>query len=406
MADAWTAQLRTASWRGIPFLVEADDADFGRRVVVREYPARDLPTTQDLGRRARSYTVDAYLLGEDFGRRRDRLIEACEESGPGVLVHPRYGIQRVVCTGLRVRHSRDEGRMARLSISFSEAGDTALPAILEDLAGSSVAQAYRAVDAAVDEFLSVWNLEGAPGYVLAAAETLVADVSGWMTGLAAPFLPGGALDTIAGFGEDAVTLVTTPQALADGIAGTMVALFSPEATFLPEQVSAQASTLGEYGSNTGGDADSTVPETLPVDDSTPDGLTQADNQAALGRLVRAAAAASAAAAAAIATYEYQEQAIETARTIAALLDVAAAEATDDTAFEELSAARRSLLEAVPGDRDLPTLQTVRLLVDTPALVIASQLYDDADRADQIIRRNAVHHPLFVPGGDDLQVLSR
>ncbi len=41
----------------------------------------------------------------------------------------------------------------------------------------------------------------------------------------------------------------------------------------------------------------------------------------------------------------------------------------------------------------------------PALLIAHRLYGDASRADEIIARNKIAHPLFVPGGTPLEVLS-
>ena len=41
----------------------------------------------------------------------------------------------------------------------------------------------------------------------------------------------------------------------------------------------------------------------------------------------------------------------------------------------------------------------------PAVVIAYQLYDDASRDDEIVVRNRVRHPGFVPGGAPLEVLS-
>jgi prophage DNA circulation protein len=41
----------------------------------------------------------------------------------------------------------------------------------------------------------------------------------------------------------------------------------------------------------------------------------------------------------------------------------------------------------------------------PALVIACELYDDADQVDDIIKRNNIRHPLFVAGGRAIEVLS-
>jgi prophage DNA circulation protein len=41
----------------------------------------------------------------------------------------------------------------------------------------------------------------------------------------------------------------------------------------------------------------------------------------------------------------------------------------------------------------------------PAVVLAHRLYGAADRAEDIVARNHVANPLFVPGGVALEVLS-
>ena len=44
--------LREASFKGAPFHVEETGGQFGRRTVLHEYPFRDLPYGEDLGRSA------------------------------------------------------------------------------------------------------------------------------------------------------------------------------------------------------------------------------------------------------------------------------------------------------------------------------------------------------------------
>ncbi|MBX9755076.1 MAG: hypothetical protein K2X80_10005, partial [Pseudomonadaceae bacterium] len=43
-------------------------------------------------------------------------------------------------------------------------------------------------------------------------------------------------------------------------------------------------------------------------------------------------------------------------------------------------------------------------ITQPALLIAHRLYGDARRADEIVARNRISHPGFVPGGQVLEVL--
>ncbi|MEN4843378.1 DNA circularization N-terminal domain-containing protein, partial [Pantoea agglomerans] len=78
---SWNDNLQDASLRGIAFKVDSDEATFGRRVQVHEYPNRDKPWAEDLGRATRRFSVQAYLIGDDFFEQRNRLIEAIEKPG-------------------------------------------------------------------------------------------------------------------------------------------------------------------------------------------------------------------------------------------------------------------------------------------------------------------------------------
>ncbi|MGX8940733.1 DNA circularization protein [Symbiopectobacterium sp. Eva_TO] len=125
---SWKANLRPASFRGVPFQVEDDEGTFGRRVQVHEYPNRDKPYTEDLGRATRRFNIGAYLVGDDFFEARDRLIVAIDTPGPGTLVHPYYGEIAVCIDGeVRVSHSGREGRLCRVSFSVVEAGELSFP---------------------------------------------------------------------------------------------------------------------------------------------------------------------------------------------------------------------------------------------------------------------------------------
>ncbi|EAP3524755.1 DNA circularization protein, partial [Salmonella enterica] len=127
-STGWRGRLRDASFRGVPFSVEDDESTFGRRVQVHEYPNRDKPWTEDLGRATRRLTINAYLVGDDYADRRDRLISAIETAGPGTLVHPQYGeMQGSIDGQVRITHSSTEGRMCRVSFQFVESGELSFP---------------------------------------------------------------------------------------------------------------------------------------------------------------------------------------------------------------------------------------------------------------------------------------
>ena len=125
---AWRENLVPASFRGVAFQVDETEAPIaGRRVAVHEYPGRDEPFVEDLGRRTKTYSIEAWVLGDDYADVRDRLIEACDMAGPGELVHPYLGSLQVACTACSLTERTREGRMARFSLSFTEAGENQYP---------------------------------------------------------------------------------------------------------------------------------------------------------------------------------------------------------------------------------------------------------------------------------------
>jgi prophage DNA circulation protein len=162
---SWKDNLQDASLRGIAFKVEEDEATFGRRVQVHEYPNRDKPWTEDLGRATRRFSVQAHLIGDDFFEQRDRLIEAIEKPGACTLIHPYYGEMNVVVDdAVRVSHSQSEGRMCRVSFSFVESGELSFPTA--GLAtGQKLSSSVSFLDDAISSAFSAFGMDGLPDFL-------------------------------------------------------------------------------------------------------------------------------------------------------------------------------------------------------------------------------------------------
>lgn len=125
---AWRANLVDASFRGVGFQVNETEAPIaGRRLAVHEYPGRDEPFVEDLGRRTKKWSIEAFVIGDNYATVRDRLIDACDMPGAGELVHPYLGSLQVACEGCDLMERTREGRMARFSLSFVEAGANQYP---------------------------------------------------------------------------------------------------------------------------------------------------------------------------------------------------------------------------------------------------------------------------------------
>lgn len=99
--------LRPASFRGVPFFARRDTRPFPRSLQIDEYPASDRWSIVDLGRKAVTYRVDAYVADEANVEARMRALEvALEAPGPGLLILPQ---RRPVLAWARAPESSWEG---------------------------------------------------------------------------------------------------------------------------------------------------------------------------------------------------------------------------------------------------------------------------------------------------------
>lgn len=128
MNTSWFNDLLPASFRSVPFHVSSTSSEFGRRNQTHEYPLRDVPYTEDLGRSARKNKIEAFLVGDDHKEQAEKLVKAIEEEGAGTLIHPILGELNVNIAGpATVSDSVDNGRVSIISFSFIEAGELIFP---------------------------------------------------------------------------------------------------------------------------------------------------------------------------------------------------------------------------------------------------------------------------------------
>lgn len=161
----WRDRLRDASFRGVSFSVEDEEGTFGRRVQVHEYPGRDKPFTEDLGRATRRLSINAYISGDDYSDKRNRLIAAIETPGPGTLIHPNYGeMQGSIDGQVRVTHSTAEGRMCRITFHFVESGELSFPTA-GSATGKRLSDSTGLFDGAIESAFEAFSLSGISDFI-------------------------------------------------------------------------------------------------------------------------------------------------------------------------------------------------------------------------------------------------
>jgi prophage DNA circulation protein len=139
--NVWRDSLVPASFRGALFHVETSGRASGRRTVLHQYPKRNEPYAEDMGREAIRWTFSGYLIHGDHGFPGNLLsqiailIRALETDEAGILVHPMIGTMLVMCERYSYSDSRTKGGYVEFDMQFIEAGS---PATSSADAGSSL----------------------------------------------------------------------------------------------------------------------------------------------------------------------------------------------------------------------------------------------------------------------------
>lgn len=393
---AWRRTLQPASFRGVPFFVDSRDVETGRRTVLHEFPGRDVPFVEDLGRKARTFSVEAYVLGPDYMPSRDALLDACEKAGAGRLVVPWSGEILVACTGCRLRESRTDGGMATFSLSFAEAGEAATPT-------GSASYARRA-DYRADNALSVAGMrldrnllrDGMPAGVLSdslsSMRSVADDVASYRTLYGDP---SGLLGHLASL---------------SGLSLSGFAALAPSSLLLPffgDSAGIPSSGHGQRASEMLSIAEAAPQVTMPAGAGRVR-TVQAENRMAVATYQRQAAVAEAARSAALSAPESRREAATLRADVCDAIDGVLDDSRDDdvhTSFTDLRTATVRALAESGGSA--PEVISIRPPVVLPSLVVAHRVESVAalDAERDLLRRNAVRHPGFLPA-KELEVLRR
>lgn len=398
---SWRDNLQQASFRGVPFFVGDVDGSGGRRIVEHTYPGRDKPYHEDMGRAARDFTFNAYVLGPDYMADRNALLRELETPGKGRLIHPWYGERTVVVETFRIRETSRAGGRADFSITFKEGGENLYPAVVADTRLATTDAAALGIADVETAFAESFRVDAKPQFV---ADAAVANAEQFVTAIedtiervvtVAGQLPD-VKRSIALMRADLPTLVTTGPSLITRVVNLQASLSGLVKNPIP-RIRAMLNLSGW---------DSVL---APVSTTTASRTRQAANQTAFVSATRQIAVIEAARASAAATFASIDQAHKLRGEIADRLDdemLVAGSTHQDDLYVRLTDLRSAVVQDITTRSEgLGRLITVTPGATEPDVVIAYRLYADASRASEIANRNDVRHPGFVAGGTPLKVLA-
>lgn len=426
---AWKDRLVEASFRGVPFKTEDESQTAGRRVETHEFVNRDKPYTEDLGKATSRPKFSAYVVGDDCYEQRDRLIEALNKPGPGTLIHPAYGEMSVCVDGeINVSSSSSEGRMVRFDLRFVEAGELTYPTSGAATANTLVSSC-SALDDCISENFEQFGMDGLPDFVqgdvleratgildfvsdsMAMVDSYVADAARLMQGDISVLLPPpssgkGYVEAIQKVWRTANRLsgnASDVMKMIKGFAGiTLGSDMAPRGIWKTDSKSTQSSKeQGNYiASATRTTAISEAAyavTTLPA----PTLSTAVNGGLALQSTgwpsVTHPELNNAQDESVITDLPTWDDLVDIRDTLNIAIDKELSRTTDDRLFLALRRVKSDLNNDIKN-RLSQTQKTVVRTPDevTPALVLAATWFDNAARESDIVRRNAVAHPGFVP----------
>lgn len=394
------SNLRPASFRGVSFEVSKTVLSVGRRVQVFEYPQKDIPFVEDLGKSARRISITAFTTGTDYISRMKKVISMLEKEGGGRYVDPWLGAMTVTPESVS-SPTFESTRIASISITFVESGKYRFPNALIDTGSlcDKVAKALK--DSALGAFVKDFNLDGVTDFVKKAVS---GDIASLLSNENLQFI-GEAMETadeLADVANDVLTLVEGgPRVLggrimdALGLAGvgSTIAAWTTVARRISRAVKSDGFNTSQKKKTTSAEATKIIAATAAAE--------------AFVRTIEIANAVQAVSQ--VGTERDKADAESTAVTIAyddmisvrdevlSSIDEEMLKTESDDVYKALEEARSAVFQDITTRAE----NRARLIDYTPvevlpALVLAYERYGDSTREAEILERNHIQHGGFVP----------
>ena len=397
------ARLLPASFRSVPFYMQAGTVDGGRRLVTHEFPQREDAYPEDLGRQTRRFHINAYVIddpttGASYLDRRDALLDAVEgTSEPGTLVHPTFGPLTCNAGVLRLNERIVEAfGYCTFELEFVVADPTASPLYANDTAATLLAGVSSLLGVISSMYALVVEATLAPS-------ALLDQVAASMLGLPVDTIStlSAAIGEVSAAPTDASATATAVQTAVQGMASNVIAANDTSAT-TSDAVTGTALSIPAASDISGGLATlATWGNDLPaIDTATAVGADLAAQQALVVLLVQGNAVAALAQVYASYDWASAQQATTAREQLLDLIDTqatAAADAGADDLFRAGGALQaQAMADMIARAQALPSQATYSVPEALPALVLAQRLYQDASQADALADLNDAPQSLFMP----------
>lgn len=127
MARNWLRAFRPASFRGVSFEVDVEGAAGARRLSVSPIAYAEQSVIEDMGRDPRNFSIRAYVAGDAADARALLFASMLDQKGPGMLVLPMLAPLRARVVQWSLTREKDYAGHVSFDIDFIEEGLSAVP---------------------------------------------------------------------------------------------------------------------------------------------------------------------------------------------------------------------------------------------------------------------------------------
>lgn len=449
------------SFRNVPFLIYKEQRERGgRHIVKREYPLRESGGADDLGPKLPAFTFTVIVQGDDAQAQRKALRDALYAPGAGELVHPDYGTLNVLIDNFESRYNVSEQRVVEFTITaVPQANDTA-PDAQQDTAAALTQKTGSGLNSVFNTLADGWSVVSDNLHDL---QAMMDTVSEKIDALENTVSSVGILQDISAFAAsftamkgNITSLITSPLRMAQQFAGVFSGLIAlpsvPSMSLLRNHTgttpSGSLAVPDEAVRSQGGtqlyQSLSAFYDTLTTQDThrSLTGLTPAtqNNIRLLQSVMQSAVVlAQAQTAGSLLTIAVAQAGVPTSAPLSGSGAGAGVDASAPVSLLQSAGDVRAVSHALGQSLDaqvlafsgqgftrtalalrearlalvedlttrgvhLPGTSSVAVRTTQPALVTLYRATGNSVQWQRFVRRNNVIHPLFVPGGQVLEVI--
>ena len=408
---SWRDRLQAGQFRDAPFHTEEAKGKLGRRVAVHEYPKKEDHYPEDMGKKAKPETLVLFVVGDDYDLARDKLFKALDKPGPGTLVHPYLGTLQIQVMDVDWVIRSGKGGYCQFTVEYVRAGKRKYPTA----ASANTKAVERAADDAAaalkNQFEKTFSVNKAPDFVKQSAVSHLQKATDFLQKLNGSIVSKTQFLTdlstqISGFSQQVQTLVLQPHRIASQVEAIVVSAIggvnSVKVALNRYSVAPLVSLNSDEPIVSATETTTTITTVV-----TTSRQREQDNQAATAQLLSGLVTVETARKISTesAPFATVDEALTSRNTLLANIDTLIDNGSDDE-YDALSNLQTAIVRRVEEiEPSLQRVNTIELQEPVPAVVLAHTLYGDASRADELIQRNRVTHPVFVPAGKTLEVLS-